>query len=321
LRTQALHNVDRDERGATVQCCSHTAHERRGQCGGDKAAHAYRYEIANEKRQHGVIVGSARPGHGGQLDRSLLPEHVAQYSGKHHQEDGSELEESGKQCSVLPVFQRVRAKDALHVRLVGAPVPNAENGIAEQDRQPGELVQMPLAVDDRLQHVHLPGSDRLIKGRQIMDADPRQRLDAQNGDQRGSSQQQHYLDIFRHHYCFQATKGGIGHSEQRKNNDGGKHGHAQQGDKHLGRGKQADADVDEERPGDTDHSQKSASLRTITPLHKLGQRGYTRVDVEGREHQSQQDQDEAGHPFEVAHHQAVARTPGSVTHQVNGGDV
>ena len=46
-------------------------------------------------------------------------------------------------CAALEIL---RAEHALHVRLVGAPIPDAENRIAQQHRQPGELVQVPLRV-------------------------------------------------------------------------------------------------------------------------------------------------------------------------------
>ena len=180
---------------------------------------------------------------------------------------------------------------------------------------------MSLAIDHRLQHVQLSGSDGLLQGRQIVHAYPRQCEHAHDGDEGRATQQQHDLDTLRHHHCLQAAQRGIGNREQREYKDGGKHRYAEQSLKDLGGRKQADADVDEQRAEDANHCQESTRRGTIAALHEFRQRGHAGVDIERSKHQRQQDEDEARHPLEVADDQTVSCTTGRVANQVDGRNV
>ena len=53
------------------------------------------------------------------------------------------LRKPAKMAPFCPSRRLLRAQHALHVGLIGAPIPDAENRIAQQHRQPGILVQMP----------------------------------------------------------------------------------------------------------------------------------------------------------------------------------
>ena len=145
LGPETLDYINGDERGTAIEGRRHTAHERRRQAGGNQTAHAYRDQILDQQRQHGVVVGTTGAGHVSQMDRPFLPKHIADDPGKHHEKDRRELQEAGKQRAVLPILQGVRAEHALHVGLVRTPIPDTEDGIAEHNRQPGELAEMSLA--------------------------------------------------------------------------------------------------------------------------------------------------------------------------------
>src|SRR5277367_4185637 len=110
--------------------------------------------------------------HIGEMNGSSLPKHIADDAREHHQKYRRELEKACEQRAVLPILQSVRPQHPLHVGLVGTPIPDAENGITKQNGQPGELIEMTLTVDDRLQHVQLPGSNRLLEAGQVMHTDP-----------------------------------------------------------------------------------------------------------------------------------------------------
>ena len=106
---------------------------------------------------------------------------------------------------------------------------------------------MPLGVDDGLQHVQLSGCDGMLEGCYIVHAHAWQGAYAEDGHQDCPAQQQHDLDIFRHHHGLEAAESRVGDGEQRQYEDGGKHRHAEQTLEDLGSGEEADADVYQQR--------------------------------------------------------------------------
>ena len=110
------------------------------------------------------------PPYGRQLEGAFLPQHVANHTGQNHQEDRRDLQESSEERPVLGGMQIPCTQNPLDMGLIGTPVPDPEDGIAKQDGQPGKLIQMPLRIDDGLQHAQLPRIDRRLERRHIMNA-------------------------------------------------------------------------------------------------------------------------------------------------------
>ena len=318
---QAFDDVQGNQGGATVQGRRHATHQRGRHAGGEQALQADRHQVIDQRRQHGVVVGGVGSGDVEQLKRAFLPEHVANHAGEDHEEDGRDLEKPGEQRAVLAGLEALRAEHALHVGLVGAPIPDAENRIAQQHAEPGELVQMSLGVDDGLQHVQLSGRHGLLERRHVMHPDSRQRAQSQHRHERRPAQQQTDLDVLRHHHRLQSAQRRVGDGEQREHDDRRDHRDAEKTLKHFRRGKQADADVDQQRPRQTNEREEGPRRRAIAPLHELRQRAHSRVDVERRKQQRQQDQGEAGHPLEVADDHPVLGAARREADEVNRGDV
>ena len=255
------------------------------------------------------------------MDAAFLPEHVTDHPGQHHEEHRRDLEKPGEERAVLAVLDAVRGQHALHVRLVGAPVPDAQDRISQQDRQPREAVQVPIGVEDRLQHVHLAGKGRRLEPGEIMHAHARQRAQSEHRDQRRASEQQADLHVFGHHDRLESAQDRVDHREEREHEDGPDHRHAQEALEDLRRREQADADVDQKRPQQADDRQERPGRRAIPPFHELRQRLHRRVDVERREDQRQQDEREARHPLEVADDHPVLRAARGEADQMDRRDV
>ena len=155
----------------------------------------------------------------------------------------------------------------------------------------------------------------------IMNAHRWQSLQPQHRHQNRAAEQQHHLDIFSHHHRLQSAQQRVGDREQREHNDRGIHRHAEKTLEHLGRRKQADADMDEQRAEQADDRHEGPCRGTVTPLHELRQRLDPGIDVEGRKDQRQQNQSETRHPLEVADDNALLGPARREADEMNGRNV
>ena len=96
---------------------------------------------------------------------------------------------------------------------------------------------------------------------------------------------------------------------------------AQNPAEHQGCRVERHADVDHDGREDRDDRQPVAAVAVVAPFEKIRQRGNPRTQVQRREEQRQQDEREAGHPFEVAEDHAVLVGRLGEAHQVHRRDV
>jgi hypothetical protein len=136
--------------------------------------------------------------------------------------------------------------------------------------------------------------------------------------ERRASDQQHDLNVLGHHHRLQAAKRRVREGEHGQHDDRREHGDAEKALKDLGGREQADADVNQQRAHEPDEGEKRARLRAIASLHELRERPDAGADVERRKNQGEQREREAGHPLEVADHQAILRAAGREPHEMDG---
>ena len=148
----------------------------------------------------------------------------------------------------------------------------------------------------------------------------------------GAGQQQHGLDALGPHDGQQAADHRIEPREHAQHDDeehrgaqaehGGLRGDAQNAAEHPGGRVQGDSHVDDNGGNERNDRQPVAAGAIETPFEEVGQCRHPRTQIERGEKEREQDQREAGHPFEVA---AVAQPVGigrlGQADQMDRGDV
>ena len=107
-------------------------------------------QLVEERHECGLAISSRKQGQGDDPRQS-------------EDEHRRKFQKNRKHGAPTRLFYVPRAQHALHVRLVRAPVPDAENRVAEQNGQPGELVQLSVGVHHGLEHVELTWRQRRTK--------------------------------------------------------------------------------------------------------------------------------------------------------------
>ena len=172
-----LIQIDGEQRGAGVEHAGERSHQRGEQSGDHDAANArgqqilhHHGESAIRKRRNGLAVGTD---HGGQFGNlAAASQGIADQAWNDEQIDGEQLQERGEDAAAARDRLVGRAQRALHDVLVGAPVPQPDDGRAEQHAEPREVaVEIPGLLD------HLAGRVGLEHGRPgALDSGGNQRL-------------------------------------------------------------------------------------------------------------------------------------------------
>ena len=74
-------------------------------------------------------------------ERHAIPEHVPDDSRQDHQEHRSDFEKAREQRPILSGLEVLGGEHALDVGLIGAPVPDTENRVSQQDGEPRIAIQ------------------------------------------------------------------------------------------------------------------------------------------------------------------------------------
>ena len=146
LRPQPLVEVHGEERGRRVEGPGERAHERRQKPGHDQAPHPDRQDLGDQHREGLLGVGPdelraaaeellvQRP------VQAALGQGVGDHAGDNEEEDRQELEEAGGDAAAAGLPLGRRAENALDDILVRAPVPEADDGRAEEHADPRVIV-------------------------------------------------------------------------------------------------------------------------------------------------------------------------------------
>ena len=124
--------VHREERGGGVELGAERRHERDDHAAGDHAAKAVGQNLRDERGVGGVTAGA-------ETDAGRLGQRKGDHARHQEDEHRRQLEEAGED-GAAPGFLLVFAGEhALDDVLVGAPIPEADDGRAGQNRQPGPV--------------------------------------------------------------------------------------------------------------------------------------------------------------------------------------
>src|SRR6266849_7474209 len=143
LRTNLLIEIQGHEGGSGIENRAHGTHHRRKQCGHYQANKTDWEEVEDK-----CWVSEVR------LLDLLREKREGDDAGQDEHEDREDLQEAGKNGSCLGVALVARGEHALHDDLVGAPIPNAENGRAEKDAGPRKV-----RIGDGFDHVEVVRRD------------------------------------------------------------------------------------------------------------------------------------------------------------------
>ncbi len=168
VRLELLVDVEGHERRGRVERGRERRHQRRHQRRDHEPDEAGRQEPDDQRRIRRVAadVGIERPG---------------DEAGQHEHEDRQNLQETAEERAAARVRLVLRPEHALHDHLIRAPVPDAEDGRAEEDAGPRER-----RVRRRLDHVEVVRRQRRAQPGHPTDlAEPDDR-------ERGRAEQQHH---------------------------------------------------------------------------------------------------------------------------------
>ena len=131
----------------------------------------------------------------------------------------------------------------------------------------------------------------------------------------GPDQQEHRLDALRQHHGQQAADHRVDAGQHAQHDDEEHHGgdahhgrlrtHAQHAAQDQRRRVEGHADVDHQRRKDRNHREPIAAVAIESPLQEIGQRRHARTKIKRGKQQGQHDENEPGHPLEVAVDHAV----------------
>ena len=265
LRLDPLDDIDGHQRRRAVEGGGDRAHQGRQKPGGDDPLEPGRDE-ADE--QHGQGLVGVRPD-------DVAEEDIAEHAGEDQDEDGQDLEQPGEERPVLGVLLRPRAEDPLDDGLVGAPVPDPEDGVAEEDGVPVEPCRAA-----GLQHAQLVGLDRRLELRQGVDAVGRQGQDGENRHDDRAEDQDHGLDGLRDDHRLEPAQDGIDPGDDGNDDDRRHDVDAEELPEDRRPGVEAHPDVDEERGQDGHEGQHDPGPRAVALLQELGQGRDAALEIE-----------------------------------------
>ena len=93
----------------------------------------------------------------------------------------------------------------------------------------------------------------------VVHADTGQRAQTEDRHQCGAAEQQAHLHVLGHHDGLQPAERRVGHREEREHDDRRDHRHAEEALEDLGRGEEADADMDQQRADESDDREKRSA--------------------------------------------------------------
>ena len=153
--------INGEERGTSVEDPGERAHERGQETGDDNAANSRRQEVLNHHGEGAVGDGrngvTVRTDHGGQFGNfAAAREGVTDQARDQKKVDGEKLEKGGKNAAAARDGLIGSAEGALHDVLVGAPIPEPNDGRAEEHAEPREIaVEIPSFPNDLARGVGL----------------------------------------------------------------------------------------------------------------------------------------------------------------------
>lgn len=208
------------------------------------------------------------------------------------------------------------SQDSLYDRLVGTPVPDAQNGVTQKNGIPGKAAAIAMRTQHR-QFLHMMG---LLQGSHHgMPAAHFHK--AGDGNDDGAGYQHDGLDALRDHYGPQSPNNGIDGRYDRDDGDAGVHIDAEKRLQHNSPGEQGEGDMDDDRRKNGYKGEPVAAGTVIPALQEIRERTDTARDIKGRKEQGQQDQDKGGHPFEVAAEQTCVEAALRQAYQMQTGDI
>ena len=255
---------------------------------------------------------------------------------------GQDLEEGAEQRTQAGLLLVAGGQHPLHDRLIAAPVPNADHGIAQQNAVPRLLAGIARATEHREEirrgpvaaglGVRSAGERMGTRGQGVGQFRPAADVvEAHRGDADGADEQEDRLDALGPHDGQQAAHHRVDPRQPRQDDDEEQHRvqaedgrarlDAQHATEYQRRRVERHADVDHHGREDRDDRQPIAAVAIEAALEEIGQRGHPRAQVERREEERQQDQREPGHPLEVAVHHPVLVGRLRETDQVHRRDV
>src|SRR6185369_14449444 len=141
--------VERDQGRSRIEDRTHRPHQCRQQGGNHHADQSGREQIDDQRGISNVPIEHFAVGT--ELEQVAI-ERDRNQAGQHQHEYGQDLEKAGKNGGGLGVSFVLGREHALHNHLVGAPIPDAENGRAEENSGPGKV-----GIAHGLDHVEVAG--------------------------------------------------------------------------------------------------------------------------------------------------------------------
>ena len=261
--------------------------------------------------EHGV--GNVSVGHQsvGVFRKHLGVERVGDEPREHQDEHRQDLQEPGENGGCLGVPLVLGGEHALHDHLVRAPIPDPQDGRAQEDPRPRKL-----GIADRFDHMKVGRRDRRAqsgKSSHFVQADERQHHRA--------GQQHQGLHHFRIDHGGQATGNGVNAGHDHQDDGRGQRVPAHHVLQHHRRRIQVHGNLRKDVRQDGDAGQVHGARTVEAAFEKFRHRKHVRPQVEGDEYPPEDEHHNARQPFEMADRQAGSGAGARQADEMLGGNV
>ena len=246
-----------------------------------------------------------------ELQRAGIAERQRQHSRQHEQKQRQLLEPGGEDGSPASVLNAIGGQHTLHDELVRTPVPDGQDGRAEQDAGPRELRVVDAA----------PEAEGLRLNRRLQSFPAFYCIETDQRDRNGAAQKDEHLHHVRVEHRPQAAPSGVEAGQRHDGQRPPPERNAHQGLEHDAAGGHRYGDLGEHIADHGNQRQIGARPARVALLQELRHREHARAQVKRREQPPQQKQGEGREDFKLGYRHALHGGGAGQPYEVLGADI